>query len=52
MREVGVHKTFHKGAVSGRPVEPDEEKANIRRTKGIFATNEYRRSELPDLSTI
>jgi len=26
----------------------DEEKQNIRRTKGIFATNEYRRSELPD----
>ena len=24
-----------------------EEKKNIRRTKGIFATNEYRRSELP-----
>ncbi|MBN2428775.1 MAG: DNA helicase [Deltaproteobacteria bacterium] len=26
----------------------DEEKQNIRRTKGIFATNEYARSELPD----
>lgn len=26
----------------------DEEKQNIRRTKGIFATNEYQRSEVPD----
>jgi hypothetical protein len=26
----------------------DEEKQNIRRTKGIFATNEYQRSEIPD----
>ena len=52
-REVEVHRrriSFHKpsgfGTAASRYTE--EEKANIRRTKGIFATNEYRRSELPD----
>ena len=53
MREVRVHKrrvSFHKPSGFGTAGSKytDEEKANIRRTKGIFATNEYRRSELPD----
>lgn len=33
---------------SGASKYTDEEKENIRRTKGIFATNEYGRSELPN----
>ena len=47
----GAHRiSFHKpsgfGTAASRYTE--EEKEGIRRTKGIFATNEYRRSELPD----
>ena len=53
VREVEVHKrrvSFHNPSGFGTAGSryTDEEKANIRRTKGIFATNEYRRSELPD----
>ena len=42
--------SFHKpsGFGTGSSSYTDEEKDNIRRTKGIFATNEYRRSEIPD----
>lgn len=42
--------SFHKPSGFGTAVSTytEEEKQNIRRTKGIFATNEYRRSELPD----
>ena len=52
-REVEVHKrqtSFHKPSGFGTAGSKytEEEKASIRRTKGIFATNEYRRSELPN----
>ena len=42
--------SFHKPSGFGTGVSnyTREEIENIRRTKGIFATNEYRRSELPD----
>lgn len=41
--------SFHKPSGFGTSASryTDEEKKNIRRTKGIFATNEYSRSELP-----
>lgn len=41
--------SFHKPSGFGTAGNKytDEEKQNIRRTKGIFATNEYRRSEYP-----
>ena len=47
----GAHRiSFHRpsgfGTAAGRYTE--EEKKNIRRTKGIFATNEYKRSERPE----
>ena len=42
--------SFHKPSSFGTAASKytDEEKQNIRRTKGIFATNEYKRSELPN----
>jgi hypothetical protein len=42
--------SFHKPSGFGTASKSytAEEKRNIRRTKGIFATNEYRRSELPE----
>ena len=42
--------SFHKPSGFGTAASnySDEEINNIRRTKGIFATNEYRRSELPE----
>ena len=42
--------SFHRPSGFGTAARTytDEEKQNIRRTKGIFATNEYRRSEIPD----
>lgn len=42
--------SFHNpsGFGTGASRYTDEEKETIRRTKGIFATNEYRRSELPE----
>ena len=42
--------SFHKpsGFGTGASSYSDEEKEGIRRTKGIFATNEYKRSERPD----
>jgi hypothetical protein len=41
--------SFHKPSGFGTSAKTytDEEKRNIRRTKGIFATNEYDRSEFP-----
>ena len=51
-REIAVHSrqvSFHKPSGFGTAGSryTDEEKDNIRRTKGIFANNEFRRSELP-----
>ena len=46
----GSHKvSFHRPSGFGTAGSSytEEEKENIRRTKGIFATNEYKRSELP-----
>ena len=43
---VSFHKPSGFGTAASRYT--DEEKQNIRRTKGIFATNEYKRSELPN----
>lgn len=43
---VSFHKTSGFGTAASK--YSDEEKETIRRTKGIFATNEYRRSELPN----
>lgn len=43
--------SFHKPSGFGTSANSnytEEEKMNIRRTKGIFATNEYQRSELPN----
>ena len=42
--------SFHRPSGFGTAASryTDEEKLNIRRTKGIFATNEYRRSENPN----
>jgi len=42
--------SFHKpsGFGTGASSYTEEEKESIRRTKGIFATNEYKRSEQPD----
>lgn len=42
--------SFHKPSEFGTQASgyTDEEKQMIRRTKGIFATNEYKRSELPN----
>ncbi len=42
--------SFHKpsGFGTGASSYTADEKEGIRRTKGIFATNEYKRSELPD----
>ncbi len=42
--------SFHRpsGFGTGASKYTEKEKENIRRTKGIFATNEYQRSELPD----
>jgi len=42
--------SFHRPSGFGTAASKytDEEKLNIRRTKGIFATNEYARSELPN----
>lgn len=45
-RRISFHKPSGFGTAGSKYTQ--EEKANIRRTKGIFATNEYRRSELPD----
>ena len=47
----GTHRiSFHSPSGFGTAASryTDDEKNTIRRTKGIFATNEYRRSELPD----
>lgn len=46
-----VHRiSFHKPSGFGTRGSryTDDEKRDIRRTKGIFATNEYQRSEIPD----
>ena len=43
---VSFHKPSGFGTAASRYTY--EEKQNIRRTKGIFATNEYKRSELPN----
>ena len=53
VREVTSHRnriSFHKPSSFGTGASnyTAEEIENIRRTKGIFATNEYRRSEFPD----
>lgn len=53
LQEVSSNKdkiSFHKPSSFGTEASKytDEEINNIRRTKGIFGTNEYRRSELPD----
>jgi len=42
--------SFHRPSGFGTAASnyTEEEKRDIRRTKGIFATNEYRRSEMPD----
>jgi hypothetical protein len=45
-RLISFHRPSGFGTAESRYT--DEEKRNIRRTKGIFATNEYKRSELPD----
>lgn len=45
-RVISFHKPSSFGSAGSKYT--DEEKLNIRRTKGIFATNEYRRSELPN----
>jgi len=45
-QRISFHKPSGFGTAASRYTE--DEKKNIRRTKGIFATNEYRRSELPD----
>ena len=45
-RRISFHRPSGFGTAASRYTE--EEKNSIRRTKGIFATNEYRRSELPD----
>jgi len=45
-RQISFHKPSGFGTAGSKYT--DEEKQSIRRTKGIFATNEYRRSELPD----
>lgn len=45
-RSVSFHKPSGFGTAASK--YSDEEKETIRRTKGIFATNEYRRSELPN----
>ncbi|MEM9308596.1 MAG: Z1 domain-containing protein [Pseudomonadota bacterium] len=45
-RRISFHKPSGFGTAGSKYT--DEEKQSIRRTKGIFATNEYRRSELPD----
>ncbi len=47
----GKHRiSFHRpsGFGTGASRYTDHEKDTIRRTKGIFATNEYRRSEIPE----
>ena len=44
-RQVSFHKPSSFGTAGSRYT--DDEKDNIRRTKGIFANNEFRRSELP-----
>ena len=43
---ISLHKPSGFGTAASKYT--DEEINNIRRTKGIFATNEYQRSELPD----
>jgi hypothetical protein len=45
-RLISFHRPSGFGTAESRYT--DEEKLNIRRTKGIFATNGYKRSELPD----
>lgn len=45
-KQISFHKPGSFGTAGSKYT--DEEKRNIRRTKGIFATNEYRRSELPN----
>lgn len=45
-KRISFHKPSGFGTASSKYT--DEEKSSIRRTKGIFATNEYKRSELPD----
>lgn len=44
--QISFHKPSGFGTAASKYTE--EEKQNIRRTKGIFATNEYRRSEFPN----
>ena len=47
----GTHRiSFHRPSGFGTSASSytEEEKKNIRRTKGIFATNEFKRSECPD----
>ncbi len=45
-RDISFHSPS--GFGTGASNYTEEEKQNIRRTKGIFATNEYKRSELPN----
>ncbi|MEP5937351.1 MAG: Z1 domain-containing protein [Erythrobacter sp.] len=45
-RSISFHKPSGFGTASKNYT--DDEKSKIRRTKGIFATNEYKRSEIPD----
>ena len=45
-RMISFHKPSSFGTSGSNYTE--DEKRNIRRTKGIFATNEYKRSEIPD----